>query len=249
VIFSNTNGSHPDLKKSIKMIPGTLLSRKWLVFILSLFLVASGCATKKARKIDEMGHAELLEKGLSQLKKSDYANALANLQMVKNRYPYTDSAIVASLKLADTYYELGEYESAYDMYNEFERYHPKDENIPYVKYRKGMCYFTRIKGFDQEQTHAQKAMLEFERLIAQHPENEYSKQARRHLRTCLINLAHFELYTGNFYYRQKDYRAALQRYQFALKSYPDVGHYYEAINMISLCNMKIAEQEKRAANQ
>jgi outer membrane protein assembly factor BamD len=164
--------------------------------------------------------------------------------MVKNRYPYTDSAIVASLKLADTYYELGEYESAYDLYNEFDSYHPKDENIPYVKYRKGMCYFTRIKGFDQEQTYAQKAKLEFERLIALFPDNEYSKQARRHLRSCLINLAHFEVYTGNFYYRQKNYRAALQRYLFALKSYPDVGQYYEAINKISICNMKIAEMEK-----
>lgn len=220
---------------------------KYFVFILSLFLIGSGCSTKKARKIDEMGHAELLEKGLNYLKKSDYLNAITNLQMVKNRYPYTDSAVVAALKLADTYYELGEYESAYGLYSEFDMYHPKDENGPYVKYRKGMCYFTKVKGFDKEQTHAQRAKIEFERLIAQYPDNEYSKQARRHLRTCLINLAHFEVYTGNFYYRQKNYRAALQRYLFALKSYPDVGHYHEAINKISLCNMKIAELEKEPA--
>ncbi len=168
--------------------------------------------------------------------------------MVKDRYPYTDSAVVAALKLADTYYDLGEYQSAYNLYNEFDRYHPKDENGPYVKYRKGMCYFTMIKGFDREQTHAQGAMVEFERLIAQYPDNNYSKQARRHLRTCLINLAHFEIYTGNFYYRQKNYRAALQRYTFALKSYPDVGQYHEAINKISLCNMKIAEQDKESVD-
>jgi outer membrane protein assembly factor BamD len=220
---------------------------KYIVFILCLFLIAAGCSTKKTRKLDEMGHAELLEKGLKELKKNDLTNALQTLQMVKNRYPYTDSAIVAALKLADTNYDLNEYETAYDLYNEFDRYHPKDKNGPYVKYRMGMCFFIKIKSFDREQTHAQKAKIEFERLISQYPDNEYSKQARRHLRTCLINLANFEIYTGNFYYRQKNYRSALQRYTFALKSYPDVGQYYEAINKISLCNMKIAELDKEPA--
>jgi outer membrane protein assembly factor BamD len=232
-----------------KIMSRSLPCVKYIVLILCLFLLAAGCSSKKTRKLDEMGHAELLEKGLKALKKSDLANAIETLQMVKNRYPYTDSAIVAALKLADTYYELGEYETAYDLYNEFDRFHPKDENNPYVKYRKGMCYFTKIRSFDREQTHAQKAKVEFERLIALYPDNEYSKQARRHLQTCLINLANFEVYTGNFYYRQKKYRSALQRYTFALKNYPDVGQYYEAINKISLCNMKIAELDKEPSNE
>lgn len=222
---------------------------KYLVLLLCVLLIASGCSTKKTRKIDEMSHVELLEKGLKELKKSDYGNAVVTLQMIKNRYPYTDSAIVATIKLADTYYELNEYETAYDLYDEFDRFHPKDENSPYVKYRKGMCYYTKIKGFDREQAHAQRAKVEFEALIAQFPDNEYSKQARRHLQTCLVNLANFELYTGNFYYRQKNYRSALQRYTFALKHYPDVGQYHEAINKISLCNMKIAELDKEQVDE
>jgi outer membrane protein assembly factor BamD len=220
---------------------------KYVVFILCLLIIASGCSSKKDRKLDEMGHAELLEKGLKALKKNDLGYALQTLQMVKDRYPYTDSAIVAALKLADTNYDLGEYEAAYHLYNEFDTYHPKDENGPYVKYRMGMCFFTMIKSFDREQTHTQKARAEFERLIAQYPDNEYSKQARRHLRTCLINLTRFEIYTGNFYYSQKNYRSALQRYKFALKHYPDVGQYNEAINKISLCNIKIAELDKEPA--
>jgi outer membrane protein assembly factor BamD len=226
----------------------SLPSVKYIVLILCLLLISSGCSSKKTRTLDEMSHAELLEKGMKELKSNKLEQATQTLQMVKNRYPYTDSAIVATLKLADTYYDLGEYETAYSLYNEFDRYHPKDKNGPYVKYRKGMCFFTQIKGFDREQTHSQKAMIEFDSLIAQYPDNEYSKQARRYIRTCLINLAHFEVYTGNFYYRQKDYRAALQRYTFALENYPDVGQYYEAINKISLCNMKITELDKKQVN-
>ncbi|NLA74945.1 MAG: outer membrane protein assembly factor BamD, partial [Deltaproteobacteria bacterium] len=101
----------------------------------------------------------------------------------------------------------------------------------------------------REQTPAQRAKLEFERLVILYPDNEYSNQARRHLRECLINLARFELYTGNFYYKQKDYRSALLRYTYALKNFPDVGQYHEAINKINLCNMKIAEQEKGRAQE
>ena len=221
---------------------------KCILLISCLIFVVTGCSTKK-RRIEDMGHAELLEKGLKYSEKNELSQALMYLQTVKDRYPYTESAIIASLKLADTYFEMGEYTTAYDLYYEFERYHPKDSHIPYIKYQKGMCFFRKIRGFDREQKHTQRAKAEFERLISQYPDSEYTVKARRHLRKCLLYLTKFEIYTGNFYFNQKKYISALQRYTYAIKNFPDIGQYHEALKKISMCKLKMAELNMEPLSQ
>ena len=191
-----------------------------------------------------MGHAELLEKGLNYAEKGELGGALQSLQLVKDRYPYTESAITASLKLADTYFDMGENVTAYDLYAEFERLHPNDVNIPYIKFQKGMCFFKQIKGFDREQKHALRASIDFLMLINQFPDSEYSIKARRYYRACLLNLTKFEIYTGNFYFRQGKYLSALNRYTYAITNFPDLGQYHDALGKISLCKSKLAELDK-----
>ena len=107
----------------------------------------------------------ILERGLAELRSGDYARALSILKGVKDRYPYTKSAITAHLKLADTYYELDEFDEAFDMYDEFVRFHPRDPKTPYTMFQMGMCHFVRIKTFDREQEHINMAREMFDRLI------------------------------------------------------------------------------------
>jgi len=216
---------------------------KYILMIFFVIFIAAGCSKKP--KPEEIGHAKLLEKGLHELKVGSPQRAALYLQTLKDRYPYTESAVIASLKLADIYFDMDEYATAYDLYDEFERYHPKDDNIPYIKYQKAMSHFVQIKSFDRDQSHVQKAKEEFEKLINQFPDNEYSVMARRHLRVCLFKLARFEMYTGNFYFNQKMYASAIQRYKYAINNYPDVGQYYEALDKINLSYLKMAEYNKK----
>ena len=214
---------------------------KYFLLVSCIIFAAAGCSTKKARKLEDMGHAELLEKGLKQLDNGNMATALQSLLLVKDRYPYTESAVIASLKLADTYFGMGEYPTAHDLYAEFERFHPDNENIPYVKFQRGMCFFKQMRGFDREQKYALGASIEFVKLINEYPDHEYSIKARRYYRECLLNRAKFEIFTGNFYYNQKKYLAAFQRYNYAIENFPDVGQYHEALEKIHLCKIKMAE--------
>ena len=216
-----------------------------ILLIFCLVFATTGCATKKARRLEEMGHAELLKKGLERLEKGELAAAVQSLQLVKDRYPYTESAVTASLKLAETYYKMGEYATAYSLFVEFERFHPNDVNIPYIEYQRGMCFFKQIKGFDREQKFALSASVEFLKLITTYPDNEYSSKARRHYRECLLNLTKFEMYTGDFYFRQGHYLSALNRYNYAIKNFPDLGQYYDALKKISMCKLKLAELDKK----
>ena len=218
---------------------------KYSLIISCIIFTVAGCA-KRPKPEDTMGPEALLKKGVQELKSGNSRVAMAMLRIVKDRFPYTEAAVTANLKLADTNYEVGEYDTAYDLYDEFEKFHPKDAHIPYIKYKKAMCNFTQMRGFDRDQKYVQKAREEFEKLIKQFPHSEYSLKARRQLRECLLNQAKFEIYTGNFYFKQKRYISAIQRYKYAINNYPDVGQYHEALEKISICDAKIAKLIKKS---
>lgn len=214
-----------------------LLFIKYILLISCFVFLFSGCSSKNKTVSSGEIHEDLLNRGLKQLENNDLQRALGTLTLVKDRYPYTESAIVASLRLADTYFALDKFSRAYDIYDEFDRYHPKNVNTPYVKYQKGMCYFKKIRSFDREQSNIQRAKIDFEKLIRLYPNDDYTKKARRHYRTCLLYLANFEIYVGDFYFKQKQYSSAIQRYTYAIKNFPDVGQYHEALEKISKCEL------------
>lgn len=218
----------------------TVLAAIMLVFLLS------GCSTIDSifgRGVEEEVDAgELMIQGNEDLSKGRYKDAVDAFQKIKDRFPYSKHALSAELKMADALFLQEEYELAYTAYDEFEKLHPKNKDMAYVIYQKGMCNFNQIKSKDREQVHTFKAKEEFERLIKRFPRDEYANKARKNLRECLIYLAEYELYVANFYYKQGRYRAALGRYTFIINNYPDMGQYQDAMEGITRCKEKLAQE-------
>lgn len=197
--------------------------------------------------IEDESPAGLMETGMESMSSGDYGRAIDAFEKIKDRYPYSKYALVAELKLADALYGNGSYDEAFDTYDDFEKLHPKNPNIPYVIYRKGMCHFSQIGSIDRDQSHTLQAEEEFERLIKTFPDSRYAQLAKKRLRKCYIELAQHELYVGKFYLKMKAYRAAKGRFLYALQHYPDVGQYLEALKYISICEQKLAEQQAKTA--
>jgi len=174
-------------------------------------------------------------------KKESYKTAIEYFEKLRDWYPFSKYAILAELKIADSYYKLKEYEEAISAYEEFADLHPRNEAISYVIYQTGLCYFEQIDTVDRDQTAAQKALDVFNKLIKQFPENAYANRARVKLKKCLKSLAGHELYVGLFYYESRHYKAALSRFETVLTNYPDVGVHHEAIHYIALCKEYIKE--------
>ena len=200
------------------------------IIFVSLF---NGCAVydRFFKASEDKRPEELMSEGISSLERGNFEAATEAFQNIKDRYPYSKLAITAELKMADALYQDSEFFLAYDAYDEFERLHPRDKNIPYVIYRKGMCYFRQMKSIDRDQTPSLKAKEEFEKLIKRFPRDEYANRARKNIRNCLIFLAEYELYVGHYYYKVKKYKAALGRYKYIIKNYPDMGQYHEALEL------------------
>lgn len=193
--------------------------------------------------VEERTPAELMMRGRDYMDEGRYLAASEAFQQIKDRYPYSRFALRAELLLADTMFLRGQYNVAYELYDEFERLHPMNTDIPYVIFRKGECHLEQVSTIDRDQSHTHAAQDEFERLVKRFPNDRYAKIARKKLRKCLIYLAEYELYVGHFYFGKGNFRAAMGRYQYIIEHYPDMGQYHEALEYIRVCREKLAVQE------
>ena len=215
-----------------------------LLGVMVIFLLGACSTIDKYFGDDESKSPEqLMQEGMSDMETGNYERAFEAFQNIRDRYPYSKYAITAELKTADALFERGDYDDAYEAYDDFEKLHPKNKDIPYVIYQKGMCNFEQITTVDREHVHTRKAKEIFERLIRQYPRSEYANRARKNLRTCIIFLAKYELYVGNFYYKRGFYRAALGRFNYLVQNYPDMGQYHEAMEKIRIIKEKLTVQK------
>ena len=222
------------------------LARGILTGVLVVLLL-SGCALfGRSSQEEEKTPAQLMSEGMDFFDGGYYESATKCFQELKDRYPYSQFAVKAELKMADALYERALYAEAYEAYVEFDRLHPNHPDIPYVMYQRGMCHFKQVTTIDRDQSHTFLAKEEFERLVKKFPTNEYAQRARLNIRKCYIYLADYELYVARFYYKKKHYRAAMERYRYVLKNYPDLGQYHEALEYLSRCKEKLAEEQNES---
>ena len=202
-----------------------------------------GCGLFKSKEAKELEKTpeSLIMEGLDAYQRKKYEKAGEAFQNLKDRFPYNPYAIVAELKLADSYYLNKEYLLAATAYKEFEKLHPANEIIPYVIFQLGMCYFKQMPTIDRDQSYAFRAVQEFERLIKNYPRSEYVSQAEASLIKAKKNLAAHEFYIGEFYLNQKKYKAALVRFEGILREFPDTSHPPKLKNYIEICKAKLAQ--------
>lgn len=224
--------------------------RHIVIACILLMLLGSGCSTLKKTwnaiiGEDETGPAQQLAwDGMDAYEDGDYKDAIEYFQKLKDFYPFSKYAILAELKIADSHYHLEQYEEAIFAYSEFEKLHPRNEAIPYVIYQIGLCYFVQIDTIDRDQTPAAMALSTFQRLNKQFPDNQYARSGAEHLTRCYKSLAGNEYYIGEFYYKSKHYKAALNRFMAVLSIYPDVGYHQKALQYIAKCEASLTEEEK-----
>jgi outer membrane protein assembly factor BamD len=208
---------------------------KKLFLSISIALLISGCSLFE--DTSEMGRSsqELVSEGSSAFVAGDYRTAVKAYTDLKDWYPFSKYAILAELKIADSHYHLEEYDEAIYSYEEFEKMHPRNEAIPYVIYQRGLCWFQQIDSVDRDNTPAKKSLIQFNRLIRQYPSSEYSEKARKNIQKCVDNLTGHELYVADFYFRTKEYKAALKRYEYLVENYPSSKESKLALAKIPEC--------------
>lgn len=213
-----------------------------LILPVVAMLLFSGCALFFDSKTDEKTAQELVNDGMEAFNNQRYRSAIESFDKLKDGYPFSKYAILAELKIADAHFYLGEYEAAISAYESFENLHPRNEATPYVIFQRGMSYIEQLETVDRDQTSAKKAVETFNRLKKTYPASEYTAQAENYIRMSLKNLAGHEFYVGEFYFKNKHYKAAVVRFRTVVSSYPDVGLTQKALEYIARCEAELAKE-------
>jgi outer membrane protein assembly factor BamD len=210
-----------------------------LVFLVS----TSGCALFSRSEMKLNSPEALYERGVEFYQKEKYTKAIEAFQRVKEEYPLSKYALMAELGIADSYFSDDLFTEAEMNYSEFINLHPTNPNIPYVIYQLGMCHYKQMMTIDRDQIETIKAKKEFERILTQFPASKFASLADQKLRECRQRMAENEFYVGHFYFKMKQYKAALKRFETVARDYSNLGLDYKVNYFLGETKRRIAREE------
>ncbi len=219
-----------------------------IFIVISLFFL-SGCSwwkhiwerTDRAKNTPEI----LYQRGYEAYQDGWYKKAIEYFQRVRDEFPLHNLAIIAEMGIADAHFSDENYGEAEIAYNDFVSLHPTNENVPYAIYQLGMCHYRQMYSIDRDQTETMKAIKEFEKLIARFPTSKFSLMAEKLVRECKQALGEQEFYVGHFYFKRKQYKAALKRFETVMQNYANLGLDYKVNYFISETKKRLAEEEAK----
>ncbi len=210
--------------------------QKVVVLLLALLLLVC-CAPKTAKKPGSPG--DLYVEGVNLMKQKKYEKAIQAFTEIRDNYPFDSLAMLATVKLGDTYFEKKEYILASGVYEEFFKSHPEDENIPYVLLQLGQCYEKLSLSIDRDQGYTVKAIERYTYLQNRYGKSTYAADVGERIKKMTEKLSDRELYVATFYYRSYQYNAAILRYDYFLAKYPGAKGADSALFYLSLCHKEL----------
>ncbi len=213
-------------------------ARKILGLIAWGFLALSlaRCAHKAASQDDSEG---LFNEAEESFKDERYLIAIEKYRDIKNRFPYSNRATDAELRIADSYFAQESYLEAASAYEIFRELHPTHPKSDYVQFRVGLSYFEQIPGnAARDLSAALKAIEAFNLLANRYPSSQYVGQAKEKIQESRKRLAEHENYVADFYYQREHYLSASYRYSALLQDFGDLGYDEEALYRLGKCYLE-----------
>jgi outer membrane protein assembly factor BamD len=189
--------------------------------LLLFVLLLAGCAaisTPPPKTADDF--VKEAEEALSR-RQFDAAVALWKTIREKQYSPAITAHV--ELRLADTHFEAENFIEAAAAYEDFRKYHPTHDKVPYALYRQAMSQFRQISGLDRDQTPTRNARILFDQMVVMYPQSEYAADAKAKSEEARTMLYRHEIYVGAFYLRTGKVQAAIKRLDEALRDFPPLA--------------------------
>jgi outer membrane protein assembly factor BamD len=225
------------------------LSLQWLLVAATL-TTAAACAAHTRGSVPP-GTTEpdkfLFDKGTEALNGKKWLTAREFFKQVTETYTASPYRPDAKLGIGDTYLGEGTSEAlvlAINEFSEFLSFYPTNRRADYAQYKVGMAHFRQMRLAQRDQTETRAALKEFDAFVARYPTSRLMPEVKTKVRETRDRLSEADYQVGYFYYRQKWYPGAIDRFKSVLKDDPeytgrDGVYYYLAESLVKV--MKEAE--------
>lgn len=197
-------------------------------------LLMAGCGSIE-RQIDENSTAEQLYRSAKRdLRNGNFLEAVETFETLGARYPFGNYTQQAQLDVAYAYYRQDEYDNAIASADRFIKLYPRNDNIDYAYYIKGLANYSRggsalerlfPRNMSQvDQAWLRAAFADFDTLVQRFPDSDYSADAVERMRFLRDEMARHELTTAQYYYDRGAMVAAINRVKYLLEHFNGTKH-------------------------
>lgn len=170
------------------------------------------------------GDKYLMDRATELIAKKKWFQAREYYRQLVDNYPQSNYRPDAKLGLGDTY--LGEKSAeslvlAQNEFREFLTFYPTNSRADYAQYKLGMCHFLQMLAPDRDQTATREAVAELTLFVQRYPQSTLLEAGRQKLREARDRLSDSEYKVGYFYWRNKWYPGAIDRFKGLLKTDPE----------------------------
>jgi len=214
-----------------------------LVLTILAALILGGCASKPETE-EEQEPAEVILYQLAQdrINAKNYSGAVESLARIERFYPFGVYAEQARADLIYAFYMSGDYDQAYAASEKFIRLYPRNTNIDYAYFMKGMTGYYQDEGLlndifaldlsKRDTSPAMQSYADLTEFIIRYPESEYIDAARERLIFLRNLIASSELDGAEYYMKRGAYLAAVNRANYVLKNIPNSTERERALRIL-----------------
>jgi outer membrane protein assembly factor BamD len=214
-----------------------------LVLTILTALILAGCASKPETE-EEKEPAEVILYQLAQdrINAKNYSGAVESLSRIERFYPFGVYAEQARADLIYAFYMSGDYDQAYAASEKFIRLYPRNTNIDYAYFMKGMTGYYQDEGLlndifaldlsKRDTSPAMQSYADLTEFIIRYPESEYIDAARERLIFLRNLIASSELDGAEYYMKRGAYLAAVNRANYVLKNIPNSTERERALRIL-----------------
>ena len=204
------------------------MRRGWLY----IWLCCACATTSQDSSLSYSGEAqENFKRAETAFEKKDWPTAQRYYERVVTKFPYSELAPTAELRLADVDYARADSVSARIRYEDFIKSQPTHAKADWAKFRVALTYFEEMPSeffllppaYEKEQTAIRAAHTSLLAFLRDYPRSEHVEEARKLLSKTGKRLAQHELYVADFYAKQKHWPAVIRRLENIAKDYRDAG--------------------------
>jgi outer membrane protein assembly factor BamD len=193
-----------------------------------------------------------LVKGEKALKDKDYLDAERLFEYVKSKYPFSEAAREAELRLADTDFDRDRLPEARDRYQNFVKLHPTHPKVDYAAFRMALTHYKEMPGdfflvpssTEKDQTDIRGAYKAINEFVRQYPDSKMFPEAKKMLDDTRSRLAEHELYVAGFYAKREKWAAVASRLENVVEKYPGGGQDEKALFQLHNVYLKLKNPER-----
>ena len=201
------------------------------ILITSIFiLLLTSCASKDDEE-REPAEVQLYNLAQDRINAKNYVGAVDSLSRIEKFYPFGVYAEQARADLIYAHYMTGDFDAAYASSEKFIRLYPRNTNIDYAYFMRGMTGYYQDDGIignvfslelaKRDVSGAMQSYADLTEFIIRYPESEYIDPARERLIFLRNLIASSELDGAEYYLKRGAFVAALNRANYVLKNIPN----------------------------